>query len=95
MSIPTSFDPLAWGERRYIQPILKGAGGNKGVTDESYPYTFKMEVNGTSNNGSSVYNAFTADHTLDSWHAWGSYGAGDYYAIMSFEKPLRIVGLQM
>ena len=22
MSIPSDFDPLAWGERRYIQPIM-------------------------------------------------------------------------
>lgn len=91
MSIPSDFDPLAWDERRYEQPVMKGAGGNKGIANESYPYSFKMEVDGTSNNGCAVWGAFDANTSSH----WGSYPAGDYYATMTFEKPLRIVGMQM
>lgn len=91
MKIPSDCDPLAWGERRYVQPVMKGAGGNKGIANESYPYSFKMEVDGTSNNGRAVWRAFDVDASTD----WAAYPAGDYYATMTFEYPLRIVGLQM
>lgn len=92
MNIPSDFDPLAWDERRYIQPVIKGMGyEDAGVTNESYPYTFKMEVDGTSTNGVRVWHAFDTDTTT----RWGAYGAADIYAIMTFEYPLRIVGLQM
>lgn len=91
MSIPSDFDPLAWEERGYIQPVMKSAGVNKGITNESYPYSFKMEVDGTSDSFSYVWRAFDGDASS----YWGSFGAGDFYAIMSFEYPLRIVGMQM
>lgn len=90
MSIPSDFDPLAWGEKRYIQPVIKGSY-NSGSTDESYPFSFKMSVSGTSNNGAWVPRAFDTDTSS----AWGSYGAYDVYATMTFEHPLRIVGIQM
>lgn len=95
MSIPSDFDPLAWGERRYIQPVIKagGSGGvyDRGITDESYPYTFKMQVNGTSGNGNGVRNAFDVNTS----NYWGAFNEGDHYAIITFEHPLRIVGMQM
>ena len=64
MSIPSDFDPLAWGERRYIQPVMKNRDPaylyhNAGITDENYPYSFKMEVDGTCDgNGALVWYAF-------------------------------------
>lgn len=54
-----------------------------------------MEVNGTSTNGAGVCNAFNG-----SSGGWGGFNTGFvpeipyYFAVMSFEKPLRIVGLR-
>lgn len=97
MSIPSDFDPLAWGERRYIQPIIVGKYHpdwgyvNYGITDESYPYTFKMEVLGTTGGGGGVPNAFDTIMT----NYWGAWEVGEFFTIMTFEHPLRIVGMQM
>ena len=105
MSIPSDFDPLAWGERRYIQPVLKrGSSGYNAVTDNSYPYSFKMEANGTYdyiNGGPQVYLAFDGKGTLGNNYGWGGYSGSSknppqlsYYCLMTFEYPLKIVGVQ-
>ena len=54
-----------------------------------------MEVDGTSNNGSVVYRAFDIS-TSTAWGAYPPLPSGEpYYAIMTFEHPLRIAGMQM
>lgn len=86
MSIPTSFDPLAWGERRYIQPIMTSA------TTWSNEPSFGMSLTGTGWR-SAPYTAFDGSDGS----AWGGYcdeGGTGYWSCMTFEYPLKIVGVQ-
>lgn len=85
------------GEARYIQPMIKAKTGiynNPGITDESYPYTFKMEVDGIdTGNGRAVYCAFQGDAVEN--NGWGGYNNKELYAVMTFEKPLRIMRMEV
>ena len=87
MNIPSDFDPLAWGEKRYIQPIMTSA------TKWSNEPSFGMKVDGTTPLGPvyTPWHAFDASNTS----YWGQYAGALLYAVLTFEKPLRIVGLLM
>ena len=91
MSIPSDFDPLAWGERRYIQPIMTSA------TKWSNEPSFGMTITGTGRVGASPYVAFNGKGSLGENYGWGGYSGGaakGYYCLMTFEHPLKIVGVQ-
>lgn len=87
MSIPTSFNPLAWDERRYIQPIMTSA------TKWSNEPSFGMTLSGTSSNGAVPYLAFDGKGSLGNNRGWGGYGGASpsFYVLMTFEHPLKIV----
>lgn len=90
MSIPSDFDPLAWGERRYIQPIMTSN------TKWSNEPSFGMSLSGTSTHDAVLYLAFDGKGSLGDNRGWGGYGDlawPSYYALMTFKHPLKVVGV--
>lgn len=90
MSIPSDFDPLAWGERRYIQPIMTSA------TTWSNEPSFGMTVTGTHSAWGYPWQAFNDKYNgIYPDTGWAEYGGSlMYYATMTFKHPLKIVGVQ-
>ena len=92
MKIPSDCDPLAWGERRYVQPVMTSA------TTWSNEPSFGMTLSSTSAIGPpyrAPYSAFDGKGSYGANYGWGHYGDGEYtyHALMEFEHPLKILGV--
>ena len=97
MSIRTPFNPLGTlgAVYPYVQPVMKqGSSVLHGITDESYPYTFKMTLTGDARSQESyAYAPFDTNPA----NYWGVYATGTRTRKlnMSFEKQLLINGMEM